>query len=58
MELEYNPSHINITYKLPQALKNLPLFVEKFKTIHMASSGYTIKNGIIEKISLVKINFK
>lgn len=58
MKLVYNPSHISITYKLPKALKNLPLFTEKFKTIHMASSGYTIKNETIKKISLVKFNIR
>ena len=59
MNLEYKSNEVQLTYVLPKILsKSHKIFDQKFKTIHMASSGYTSKNTVISEKTIVNIKFK
>lgn len=59
MNLEYKSNEVQLIYTLPKILsKSHKIFNQKFKTIHMASSGYTSKKSLISENKIVKTTIK
>ena len=59
MNLEYELNEVRLNYVLPKTLSKChKIFDQKFKTIHMASSGYTLKNKFVSTSAIVKTKFE